>query len=66
MTNKEISNKAIEIIKLNQLYISNNIQMHSMGYELDTIMKDMSLEDLLILGCTLSTLADSTERTLQK
>ena len=66
MTNKEISNKAIDIIRLNQMYLSNDIKIHLFKNEINEVMKDMSLEDLLILGCTLSALADNTEKTLQK
>ena len=66
MTNREISDKAFEIIKLNQQYMSNQIKAQSMGYELDTIMKDMPLEDLLVLGCALTYITEQTERTLQK
>ena len=47
MTNREISDKALEIIKLNQQYMSNQIKAQSMGYELDTIMKDMQTERTL-------------------
>ena len=66
MTNKEISSKALNIIMLNQRFQTKEIDSRYLLSDLDTIMNNMSLEDLLILGCALTFIADETEKTCKK
>lgn len=59
MDNKEITNIATDIISLNQKYFANEITTNHMVRELDHSMQEMSLEDLLILGCALTFISES-------
>lgn len=63
MTNKEISSRAASIIALNQQYFSNDISSKTLVKGLDKEMKDMSLEDLLVLGCALTFLSEQKNST---
>lgn len=58
MTDEKISSAALNIVTLNQKYFANNISTKNFVKNLDTTMKDMSLEDLLILGCALTFLSE--------
>lgn len=58
MTDEKISSAALNIVTLNQKYFTNSISTKNFVRNLDTTMKDMSLEDLLILGCALTFLSE--------
>lgn len=59
MTNEEISATIKNIIELNQQYYNNEINTKKMLVNLEKEMKEMSAEDLLVLGCALTFISEN-------
>ena len=66
MTNEEISATIKNIIELNQQYYNNEINTKKMLVNLEKEMKEMSAEDLLVLGCTLTFISENRQKLLVK
>lgn len=59
MTNEEISATIKNIIELNQQYYNDEINTKKMLVNLEKEMKEMSTEDLLVLGCALTFISEN-------
>ena len=66
MTNEEISATIKNIIELNQQYYNNEINTKKMLVNLEKEMKEMSTEDLLVLGCALTFISENRQKLLVK
>ena len=66
MTNEEISTTIKNIIELNQQYYNNEINTKKMLVNLEKEMKEMSAEDLLVLGCALTFISENRQKLLVK